>query len=230
MPQITQLPFIFASQFFWLAVFFGLIFFVIARGMVPKIKSTVAARDEKIAEDLQKAQAARVAADETEAAWRARMDAARVDAARIAHEAKQESARETEARVKAALGEIDARVDQARVRIWTSVQAARAEVEAVAADAANAKRRWRRSLLSPGGCQASRDAAQEGPPRRHRRGARGQAAVDNPDLLQRVRDVGVTLETAAALFVAPLVQVAWADGSVASRNMTRPAARARARH
>jgi F-type H+-transporting ATPase subunit b len=136
MPQITQLPFIFASQFFWLAVFFGLIFFVIARGMVPKIKSTVAARDEKIAEDLQKAQAARVAADETEAAWRARMDAARVDAARIAHEAKQESARETEARVKAALGEIDARVDQARVRIWTSVQAARAEFEAVAADAA----------------------------------------------------------------------------------------------
>jgi hypothetical protein len=38
--------------------------------------------------------------------------------------------------------------------------------------------------------------------------------VDNPDLLQRVRDVGVTLETAAALFVAPLVQVAWGGGSV----------------
>jgi hypothetical protein len=38
--------------------------------------------------------------------------------------------------------------------------------------------------------------------------------VDNPDLLQRVRDVGVSLDTAAALFVAPLVQVAWANGSV----------------
>ena len=38
--------------------------------------------------------------------------------------------------------------------------------------------------------------------------------VDSPDLLERVRKAGVTLETAAALFLAPLVQVAWAGGSV----------------
>lgn len=38
--------------------------------------------------------------------------------------------------------------------------------------------------------------------------------VDNPELLERVRKVGVTLETAAAFLVAPLVQVAWAGGSV----------------
>jgi hypothetical protein len=38
--------------------------------------------------------------------------------------------------------------------------------------------------------------------------------VDNPDLLARVRALGVSLDTAAALFVAPLVQVAWAGGSV----------------
>jgi len=38
--------------------------------------------------------------------------------------------------------------------------------------------------------------------------------VDNPDLLARVRNVGITLETAPALFLAPLVQVAWAGGSV----------------
>jgi len=38
--------------------------------------------------------------------------------------------------------------------------------------------------------------------------------VDNPDLLNRVRELGVTLENAAAFFLAPLVQVAWAGGSV----------------
>ena len=38
--------------------------------------------------------------------------------------------------------------------------------------------------------------------------------VQNPELLQRLRDLGVTLDTAAALFLAPLVQVAWAGGSV----------------
>lgn len=38
--------------------------------------------------------------------------------------------------------------------------------------------------------------------------------VDNPDLLMRVREAGVSLDTAPALFLAPLVQVAWASGSV----------------
>jgi hypothetical protein len=37
--------------------------------------------------------------------------------------------------------------------------------------------------------------------------------VDNPDLLTRVRQAGVSLDTAPALFLAPLVQVAWAAGS-----------------
>src|SRR5919107_1206353 len=81
MPQIEQLPYIFFSQLFWLLVVFGIIFFGIGRGMLPKIQSTVDAREKKIAEDLERAQAARAAAEETEAAWRARMDAARVEAA-----------------------------------------------------------------------------------------------------------------------------------------------------
>lgn len=38
--------------------------------------------------------------------------------------------------------------------------------------------------------------------------------VHNPELLLRVRSLGITLDTAAALFIAPLVQVAWAGGSV----------------
>jgi hypothetical protein len=38
--------------------------------------------------------------------------------------------------------------------------------------------------------------------------------VDNPDLLSRVRELGVTVDTAPAFFAAPLVQVAWAEGSV----------------
>ena len=38
--------------------------------------------------------------------------------------------------------------------------------------------------------------------------------VDNPDLLTRVRHVGVTPETASAFLLAPLVQVAWGGDSV----------------
>jgi F-type H+-transporting ATPase subunit b len=135
MPQIEQLPFIFFSQLFWLAVVFGLIFFVVGRGMLPKIQSTVEARETKIAEDLERAQAARAAAEQTEAAWRERMDAARAEAARIAQEAKQAGARETEAKVRKAADKINLKVEAAEDKIREAVVAARAEIEAVAAEA-----------------------------------------------------------------------------------------------
>jgi hypothetical protein len=41
--------------------------------------------------------------------------------------------------------------------------------------------------------------------------------VDDPALLQRVVGLGLTRETGAAILVAPLVQVAWADGDVTDR-------------
>ena len=38
--------------------------------------------------------------------------------------------------------------------------------------------------------------------------------VDNPELLERVRKLGLKPENAPALFLAPLVQVAWAEGKI----------------
>lgn len=135
MPQLDQLSEVAFSQFLWLAIGLGFIFFVIARGMVPKIQATVDAREKKITGDLEAAQAARVAADEKEAAWRASMDSARAEAAKIAQEAKQESALETEAKVKKAADKIGLKVESAEEKIRDAVAAARAEIEAVAAEA-----------------------------------------------------------------------------------------------
>ena len=42
MPQIAQLADTWSSQVFWLLVFFGITFFVIGKGMVPKVMNTVA--------------------------------------------------------------------------------------------------------------------------------------------------------------------------------------------
>ena len=136
MPQLSQLSEVYLSQFLWLAIALGFIFFVIARGMVPKIQATVEARESKIAGDLEAAQKARAAADETEAAWRARMDLARVDAARIAQEAKQASAHETEKKVKAAADKIHKKIETAEGKIREASMAARAEIETFAAEAA----------------------------------------------------------------------------------------------
>jgi F-type H+-transporting ATPase subunit b len=135
MPQIAQLPVIFFSQLFWLLLVFGIIFFGIGRGMLPKIQSTVDAREKKIGEDLERARAARAGAEETEAAWRARMDAARVEAARLAQEAKQEGARHTEKQVKSAADKINRKVEASEAKIREAVSAARGEIETVATDA-----------------------------------------------------------------------------------------------
>src|SRR5258705_11974467 len=64
--------------------------------MLPKIQSTVELREKQIADDLEHAQAARSEAEETEAAWRARMDVAGAHAARIAQEAQQDSPAKTQ--------------------------------------------------------------------------------------------------------------------------------------
>ena len=136
MPQLTQLPEVFWSQLFWLAVVFGIIFFVIGRGMVPRIQGTVDLREQKIAADLEAAQSARVAADETEAAWRASMDAARAEAAKLSNDAKQASAKDTEAKAQAASDKLNVKLQAAEAKIRDAVQAARSEIEAVAAEAA----------------------------------------------------------------------------------------------
>lgn len=134
MPQLSQLSEVYLSQFLWLAIALGFIFFVIARGMVPKIQATVDAREQRIAGDLEAAQKARAAADRTEAAWRERIDAARAEAARISQEAKAQSGRDTEAKVKAAGDKLTTKIEAAQGSIREALASARAEIESVAAE------------------------------------------------------------------------------------------------
>ena len=136
MPQINQLADVAFSQFFWLLLVLGLIYFGIGRAMLPKIQSTVEARDRQIADDIAAAQAAREAADATEAAYRARLDESRAEALKISAAAKAESARATEQRMQAANAEAAARVDAAEARIRGAAEAALAELDSVAAAAA----------------------------------------------------------------------------------------------
>ena len=136
MPQLEQIAATYGSQLFWLLLTFGLIYLVVGRGMLPKIEATVDARDARIAGDLAAAEDARRSADATEEAYRLRMDAGRVEAARLAAEAKAASARATEARVAEADRGIDAVTADAEARLAAARTAALAEVEGVAAGAA----------------------------------------------------------------------------------------------
>ena len=135
MPQIEQIGEIYASQLFWLAIFFGAIFVVIGLGMLPRIQSTVDARDAKIAADLEAARGARHAADSLEEGYRAEMDKSRTEAARLAAVAKADAAKTTEQSFATADAAIGVRLDAAMVRIGAARTAALAEIESVAAEA-----------------------------------------------------------------------------------------------
>ncbi len=135
MPQIAQLAETWSSQVFWLLIFFGITFFVIGRGMVPKVMETVAVRDKQIGDDLAAAQAARNAADEREEAWRVRENENRAAAQAIVAKAKDAAAAKSETKLKAAQTRLDKKLVEAEQRIAEARTSALAEIEGVAAEA-----------------------------------------------------------------------------------------------
>lgn len=136
MPQLEQLPTIFWSQLFWLAVVFGILFFAIGRGMLPKIEAVVDDREAKVADDLAAAERARGQADETEEEYRVRIDAGRAEALKVTASAKQDSARAVEARLRAADEAIREKTEAAEARLRAATSEALNNIEGVAAEAA----------------------------------------------------------------------------------------------
>ena len=136
MPQIAQLAETFSSQIFWLLVFFGITFFVVGRGMVPRVMDTMDKRAKQIADDISAAQAARDQADKEEEAWRTRENENRARAQALIAEAKAEAAAKSEKKIAAAQKRLDKKLDEADAELATARKDAMAEIESVATDAA----------------------------------------------------------------------------------------------
>ena len=136
MPQISQIAATYASQIFWLLATFGFVFIVIGLGMMPKIESTVEARDKRISDDLETAKAAHARADEIEEEYRTRTNEDRAAAQKITQAAKDKGARDAEKRLAKADGEIGEKIAAAEARIADATAAAMTEIEAIAAEAA----------------------------------------------------------------------------------------------
>ena len=136
MPQIAQISEIFASQLFWLALTFGLIYLIIGRGMLPKIEGVVEARDRRIADDLAAAEAARARADEIERDYDAKTAESRAEAQKLVVAAREASAREAEAKLAAADAETGERIAAAEADVRAALQTAVSDIENVAAEAA----------------------------------------------------------------------------------------------
>jgi len=136
MPQIAQILETYASQFFWLLLVFGILYFVIGRGMVSKIDANVEARDRKIAEDLAAAEKARAEAEGLVAGGSDALNAARSEAQAKAAAAKAKAAKDAEARLAKADAEVAEKLAAAEADLAKARASAMAGIEQVAAEAA----------------------------------------------------------------------------------------------
>ncbi len=136
MPQLNQLLLVYQSQWFWLLLVLATIYFGIAKGMVPKIDRVVEDRNAKIAGDLAAAERARAEADQAEERARAADAEARAQAHAVTAQAKAKAAKDAEGRLAKADAEVGAKLAAAETALGTARKGALANLETVAAEAA----------------------------------------------------------------------------------------------
>jgi len=137
MPQLSQLALVYQSQWFWLLLVLATIYFVVGRGIVSKVETTVDARDKQIATDLAAAERLQAEAARSEEAWRAQMNVAHAEGQAAAAEAKAKASRDAEKRVAKADAEIAVKTEAAAKALADARKNALAEFERIAAEAAS---------------------------------------------------------------------------------------------
>lgn len=135
MPQLDQLPLVYLSQWFWLAIVLVTIFVVVGLWIVPKVETTIDDRDARIASDLQEAQRLQDEAEASEQAWRERMNAAHAEANEATAKAKAKIAAKVEKQLSKVDAEIGQRLAAAEADLDAASQSALAELQEVAAEA-----------------------------------------------------------------------------------------------
>ena len=135
MPQLSQLALVYQSQWFWLLLVLGAIYFFVGRGIVPKVEATVEDRDARIAADLAEAERLRDEAAQVEQAWRTRMNEGHAEAQTHVATAKAKADADASRRVAKADAELAATADAAAAELDEARRSALAEIEALAVEA-----------------------------------------------------------------------------------------------
>ncbi|MEZ0241992.1 MAG: ATPase [Sphingomonas sp.] len=138
MPQLSQIGEIYASQLFWLAIVFALIYFGIGKAMVPKIERTIDDRNARISGDIAAAEAARAAALASEADYQSGLEGARAEALKTLGTAKAKATAKAEKKVKTADAANEKRLADAEARVASSKATALAEIESETVEAVEA--------------------------------------------------------------------------------------------
>ena len=128
----------FASQLLWLAIFFGLLYWLVSKVFAPRLTDVIEGRASRIARDLDDAAVAKAKAEEAGVAYEKSLADAKAKAQGIAQAKRDEVNAAVEARRKALEGDLAAKLTAAEAQIATTKAKAMSNVESIASEAAAA--------------------------------------------------------------------------------------------
>jgi F-type H+-transporting ATPase subunit b len=130
-------PEFYPSQLLWLAITFGVFYWLLKTVIMPRIGGILENRRDRIALDLEAAERMRSDADEAQAAYQQELTEARNRAHSIAHEARESAKADAEKERKRLDGELDEKLVAAQGRIGEVKRSALGEVDGIARDVAD---------------------------------------------------------------------------------------------
>ncbi|MBP0617229.1 F0F1 ATP synthase subunit B [Jiella mangrovi] len=127
-------PEYFPSQLLWLAITFGVFYWLLKTVIMPRIGGILENRRDRIALDLEAAERMRSDADEAKAAYEQELTEARNRAHSIAQDARETAKADAEKERKRLDAELDEKLEAAQARIGEVKRSALGEVDGIARD------------------------------------------------------------------------------------------------
>jgi F-type H+-transporting ATPase subunit b len=126
----------FGGQLLWLAITFGLLYFLLSRLVLPRLTGIIESRRETIARDLDDAAAMKTRAEEAGTAYEKALAEAKARAQALAQETRAQLTAEAEAKRKALEADLAARLAQAESAIAAKKTDAMSSVRGIARETA----------------------------------------------------------------------------------------------
>jgi F-type H+-transporting ATPase subunit b len=136
MPQLDVATY--ATQIFWLVVAFSVLFYLLRKKALPRVAEILEARQDRMAADLDRAQALRAEAEQTLATYEKLLAEAQEKARAGFAETQARLSEEEASRHAEAERDIHARIAEAEARIDAAKNAALAEIREVAIEVSRA--------------------------------------------------------------------------------------------
>jgi F-type H+-transporting ATPase subunit b len=126
------------SQLLWLAITFGLLYYMMSRVALPRVSKILESRSARISDDVNAASAAQKAADDAGAHYEKTLGDAKAIVQKSAQEMREKLAAESDSSRKALEADLNVRLNEAEAKIAAGKAQAMSNVSTIAADAAGA--------------------------------------------------------------------------------------------